>query len=80
MLPNDTNASKTKLISPNSLSRETSPEMAFSVNSNILVPKTRFVRVLGEDPITGSHMTTTMTNALQRHEEKLEKLGALSKL
>ena len=25
-------------------------------------------------------MTTTMTNALQRHEEKLEKLGVLSKL
>lgn len=80
MLPNDTNASKSNLKSLNSKSREPSPETAFSVNSNILVPKTRFVRVFGDNPISGSHMTTTMTNALQRHEEKLEKLGVLSKL
>ncbi|MFO0117480.1 MAG: hypothetical protein ACK521_07665 [bacterium] len=74
-VPNDTNDSKNNMTS-----REVSPENTFSVNSSILVPKTRFTRVLGDNPLTGSHMTTTMTNALQRHEEKLEKLAFLSKL
>lgn len=36
--------------------------------------------MLGDNPATGSHLTGAMTEALQRHEEKLDKLTVLSKL
>jgi hypothetical protein len=52
----------------------------FSRNSSVLVPKTRFTRVLGDNPNPPSHLTEAMTSALQRHEEKLDKLTVLSKL